>query len=418
MRVKFDPPKGPHKYNKEDPMSGGSLTKEERKEYLDLCNKLITDPECWNKKTVDKILKITKKEVLHKVDDLFSHKNNKDKEEFRGYIEHIFNSAEKVTDNNFIGKINIVCYQCIILFTYHALKGLSEENQKKEFTNVAVCDKLYDVYNEMCRLFNNEEGSWTWTYTDVLNYVKEESNRDDTKLSDLYYAIDDTAHYGNNREYSSNRKKDEFTYLIIALDYLTLDEINESLLNRIVYCGLVSKKAYADNVNLLPIQFVCHDIEHGYTMSGYCVSKQKEGIGHLNKIKDFYNYCKNNIMDKVELYHIQFAIFYIVHEIDGLDACNFNKYSDVDKFVISFLTPTVLVKDPMQRFMDYRTDLGSSIPEEYGGSEEEIKRFLKDVGTTYIKYMNQWALETKTGGYRARRTYKKRKNKRSSRKRF
>ena len=221
MRVKFDPPKGPHNSKKKDPMSGGSLTKEERKEYLDLCNKLITDPDkYWKKETVDKILKITKKEVLHKVDDLFSHKNNKDKEEFRGYIEHIFNSAEEVTDNNFIGKINIVCYQCIILFTHHALKGLSEENQKKEFTEFTttlICHKLYGVYNEMCRLFNNEEGSWTWTYTDFLNYVKKESNRKDTKISELYYAFD-----GKNYEYSSNRKKDEFTYLIIALDFFQI----------------------------------------------------------------------------------------------------------------------------------------------------------------------------------------------------
>jgi len=156
-------------FNSDENFSGGALTKDEKGHYLYLCALIISVDDysintSTNQDITARILEFVKKEAHSKVDEL---KNSEEKKaEIHAKIEIIFSTTDP-TDTNFIGRINIVCFQCILLFTFNCLDGLSEEDTRSKFLHV-FSKKSYDIYKlfmsinyldykEMLQIFNTQD---------------------------------------------------------------------------------------------------------------------------------------------------------------------------------------------------------------------------------------------------------------------
>jgi len=381
-------------------------------EYMKLCNEITSDTILSNdryEEIIQGLLEYLKIKSLSYIANVSSEFH----EEMTSNLEEIFTNIDN-TDTNYIGRINVVSLQCIILFTIYSLK-------------VDNCVYNVDSERRFLRVFDRD--SWPnynmLTKGDWVNYkfiVSQITTMPSMKsMKNFYYTYDYTiTPYIKNgikvfeKAMPIHLRNDplSFKYLIIAVDYLNLDEIICSFLNKVSYCGFASTFTYADGQLLTPYEFVIHDMAHGMTNIRYC---SDESLIY-NDVKDFYDYCKKSL-NKDHVYYIKFVLFYLLHE----SPCNF--FNDNYKDIILKISTRYLMNlpRPINRFLDLN-DLGGIIPRDIRGDAYKIKDYISNAIDVFVENRDKWRESQKSstllrGGSRKNKSKRtqKQKQKRSKR---
>ena len=356
-------------FNQDEEQYGGVLTSEERIIYFKLCNQLVSrNPEIDYPLVISKILEILKKEVLGEILSLKYPESQKEK--MITDVEYIFSTIDK-SDTNYIGKVNIVSLQCIIIFTENCLEPT------KQFSV-----NLNNAYRDYTNL---RKGNWKDYKVMRLNLKNENAE----SFKDLYYKSNDRAPY-DKIPYTTNDKSNIMIFLITVIKFFTLDEIIISYLDNVFFCGIASNYIYADGRNLTPFEFVEHDITHGNNYDYVCFSR----VGHSREnIKSFYNYCmsKSTFLERTDIYAIKFIIFLLIHET----FCNFFPYTKFknigeEKNIKISCISSLLDTNFINRFIDLN-DLGLSIPKNYRKNKQTIIEYLNLASDIYIRELKEWS---------------------------
>ncbi len=350
------------------PQTGGKLTKKERTEYLVLCNQLTSrDPNISYNQITLNLLDYLKNDALDKISNLDITEDIKAK--MVADLGTIFRGIDP-GDTNYIGKINIVSLQIIILFTVNTIP-----------IGTVFSDNLNDPY--ACYQLLTETINWK-DYMEVQEFfTSQDFFTSDNIACNLFSVI----YFDSKREpYTTSASPEELIYVITILDYLTLDEIITSYLNNVIICGIASTFLYADGRYLTPFEFLEHDITHGQNYN-VCHSIEKAST---DKILSFYNFCKETNSDKSVLYSIKFMIFLLIHESWwDFFPNNVNKNIDMSEFLSSISQNEYNAVISMDRFLN-PNDLGLSIPKIYRESRDTIMNFLKLSVSNYQKALTEW----------------------------
>ena len=278
-------------------IKGGNLSEEERTKYMELCNKFINYDENTDYASItEEMLKILKAETEKHIDNLQKDKysgviyDENKKEKMKKELEEIFSNID-ANETNYIGKINIVSLQVVLLFTIHCIT----EEYKWTVRN--------NEYNEYLLLTNVEWKKYEKIKECITNYENRLTVKD---ISMLY--LNKSMYKTDYAPYSTSPKNYKEVYFIVAVGELTLDEIIESILNNFYLCGINPSIAITDSFKLTPFEFMRHDMVHGNNYRLMCLSKNDM---NTDLVKKFYGWCKVN---NVEMYEIQFVLFILIHE--------------------------------------------------------------------------------------------------------
>lgn len=373
-------------FNPDGNHQGGSLDKEQRATYLKLCKQLTSrEPDLDYPKITAEILAFTKKEALAMIPVEYSEAK---KIMIGSSIESFFAGVPE--DTNYIGKVNLICLQCILLFTEHCMDPAAK-------TFPVNLNDTFEFYSYLKSI------NWR-SYIHLRAFIVEK-NWQNRQVKNLYL--------------TTSEPSNGIIYLVTILDYLTISEIIETCLDNIILCGMISKFEYADGNFFSPYQFLEHDITHGNNFQGYCFVRLSNS---QEDIKSFYKYCVNGHLSSKEEYGLKLMIFFLIHE----SHCDFfpsteNKDLTIE-FIINSLTTTRLIN--MERFVN-PNDLGKAFPKAIQDkpAEEkpaEIMKYLTECAVLYQREFHSWRMaEKKYGGKRKnqKRSRKSRKPLRKTRKR-
>ena len=419
---------------------GGKLTKDERNTYLELCSQLTSrNPTLDYPSITQRLMDYLRRDAVEKIAELPTSPENKAK--MNADLNTIFASTDN-EDTNYIGRINIVSLQVIILFTlnvhpigtpfldnlndvykcYEVLvtknwmdynvikrfltfKGLSDVRDIPSYLNFfglesdnAVIVKYLDEVEGFVVIddFNILKKMPDYIEHSVQTYPIDEVAKKKLRAALMEYA--DWAEYAYwkspkyrvcnffsqlyldniNNPYTTSTSPDTLIYLITIVDYLSLDEIITSYLENVIICGVASTFLWADGRHLTPFEFLEHDIVHGYNYKGLCYEREGQS---RDEMLSFYNFCKNTITDKDTLYSIKFMMFLLIHE----GACNF-----FSKTMVKLDIKDILDGDDMKSFLDEK-NLGLSIPKKYRTSGEKVNEFFSIAIMNYLNNIKLWA---------------------------
>lgn len=377
MKIKFD--------SDLQTQRGGKLTKEQRSEYVALCNQLVSrNPELDYPTITTRLMGFLHTDVVKKIEKLETDGliDITKKEKMISDLAYIFSTTD-TADENFIGRLNIVSLQCVILFTENCIDPRAT--------------KFEDGQNESFRYYTTlKSGDWK-------NYRVIKSNLIE-KNSERFLAL---YSYSKGKPYTTSTPHDQLIYLITIIDYLSIDEVISSFLDNFIMCGISPSFIYADGRYLTPFEFCMHDITHGRNYKGLCFTRSALSKSDL---LSFYQFCKNTISNKNELYSVKFMVFLLIHE----SYCDFFPAKHLPIIskarVLSSITDTGFLH--IGRFFE-ENDLGLSIPEKYRGSEEKIRQYLDLSTEVYLRELTNWSRERQpttsisSGGKRTKRRRKK-----------
>ena len=324
--------------------TGGAFSPEDRINYFKLVDELTSrDPHKDYDSITIELLKYLKREALEKIDG--SGYSTEIITKMKDDLEFIFSNINH-SDTNYIGRINIVSLQIIILFTERCIgPGITFK------TNLREAYKFYLAIHD-------EAGEWK-IYDKILQMVinSKETTLDNVSIYQLYFQ-----NRFSDKQYTTSLPESVQIDLIIAINELTLEEINMSLLQGVVLCGFESKISKADGLEVTPFEFFIHDMSHGANFQEIVSRRGREAF--IN-ILSFYKFCLKTITNTVVLYSINFMIFMLIHET-GL--AKFFPYGYVlleginitDEFVLNELTTEHLIKRYKKR-----DDLYILFPPEY-----------------------------------------------------
>lgn len=340
--------------------SAGGLKGEDKKIYLKLCSELTSrNPNLNYQEITTNLMDYLKKYAYEQINKL--ELNEILTNLITTQMDNIFNNKKIYEDNNYIGRINIVSLQVILLFTKIALKG--DNGFKVNANNVYKCyEKLISA--DFLDYDNIKE----------LITTKQECNR----MSVLYLNED------TKKPYSTDTSPDTLIFLVTIVDYFSLDQILTDFLQNVIMCGVASTYLWADGRYLTPFEFLEHDITHGNNYKAFCYDRM-----HVSRddMSSFYHFCKEKIIDdKQKLYSIKFMMFLLIHE----GFCDFfNKNATKRNIFYSGLLN-------IGRFFDSKTnkinenDLGLLIPKTYRDSIEKVNTYLDKALQDYIESIQSW----------------------------
>ncbi len=363
------------------------FTGEERKKYMDLCNKMTSRQECLDYKSLaDKMIDYLQ---IHTWDEIESLKEGEKKTQMKIDFGIIFNNHQH-DDRNHIGRVNIVSLQVIILFTVNDPKYTDDFN-KYDFVD------SYDNYTpNVVRTFQ-ELMKIKWRKYDAVKIFLEGS--DCGNICVLYSIRRGEPYFEDNTIPTS----EQTIYLITIIKYFTLDEMNSAFLKNNILCGVSYKSLFADGRWMNPYMFLDHDIIHGQNYDALCFDRVR--VERMELIK-FYEYCRTNYTgDKQKWYSIKVMMFLLIHE--GL--CNFFleqgfQEMEPEEFIQTYFHNGML---KMKRFED-ANDLGEMIPKEY---REKVVDFFEIAIPNYLTALKSWheSLSEPSGGSRYKRKYRRTK---------
>jgi hypothetical protein len=369
------------KFNPDNNQKGGALTASERTEYMEYCRLLTSDEPDLNYSVItDRIVAFIIKETRQKCNDL--ELTPEQKRNALNELDIIFQNMD-ITDSNFIGRVNIISFQCIILFTKYSLINIDPSKQRWKFTNVFSGGRSeYEDYKIYENIFT--------TYDAVKDLILNSS-----KWNVLYFKYRPYARYGEVAvPYHAGPKiEDELIFLINIVDYLSLDEIIISAFNNIIYMGMTSKITYADGAFLTPFEFLGHDLAHGLRNYSYCVGRHSV---NYKKLLQFYIYCKS-ALNREDFYCIKFMIFMLFHETTcgSLDITSTINVEEMIHFLLTFNFGNLDYGE--RRFLNLN-DLGLAFPRLYRPDESKsydenlnkINEYLFIAVSTYKREIDNW----------------------------
>jgi hypothetical protein len=312
-----------------------------KEKYLTLCKELVNNIKNKIYKDNDiktrSILYYSKEIIINDINYLILNDSHLQKSiitEINIFYNNVIHQLDNQLDNNYIGMINIFLLQCIILFTSYNI------NEHYRFNN--NMNNNYVIYNYLIQ--------YNWKdYEFIKNSLKNIDN-----LKYLY-------------------KSKNSIFLIIIKKTFKINEIIESFLDNIFYCGFSYNINYADGILMTPFEFMRHDIIHG---NNYFFIKKDLDIELL---KEFYNYSKD--IDKEAFKKINLIFFLIVHE----------------SYIIFFPSSLEKIENNIDSLFSYlqssitrfiRTnDLGELIPKSYRTGIREIMKYLYECVDIYLIHL-------------------------------
>lgn len=366
---------------------GGKPTREERTNYLNLCNQLTSRNQEINYPLISShILEFLHKDVMFDISVL------PQKQEMLTDVKAIFDSID-ASDTNFIGKVNIVSLQCVMMF--------SEYSIDHEKGAPADPDRDYKVYLELRKC------NWR-NYSEL---VKALENTSDETIKKLYWVNRDSSSKSYT-PYGINEDKHVPIFIIIKLKFITLTEFLKGFLNKVCYCGITSALTLTDGNELIPFQFTRHDILHGEYYEMFCYKTQEID---LDDLRAFYTYSQEN-PNPAERYPVSLMLFLLMHET----RCGyFPSKHDLGKgprkqwrtshYTIDYINEILFgsIGITKERITNLG-DLGMSIPE---GSRGDPETYIQEAISIYCRKLQDWITsikpESPAGGHRQT---KKRRN--------
>ena len=177
------------------------------------------------------------------------------------------------------------------------------------------------------------------------------------------------------------KKEDEiFKQLITILDYLSVDEIINSYLNKVNYSGLSSSYITADAELLSPYDFIMHDVGHSLLNTRVCSIKKRV---NYEEVKAFYEFCRGRL-EKSEFYCIKLFIFILLHE----SLCDFYNVTDKNTLMghMTMKASGFTFDEPLKRLQNL-DDLGLSIPKANRG---DVLSYLDHCADVFLSERRAW----------------------------
>jgi len=349
MRIRFDPDV--------NDQVGGKLTKDEKDAYLALCSQLTSrDPALDYPSITQQLMDYLQRDAVEKIAELTTSPENK--AGMNTSLNTIFASTDN-EDTNYIGRINIVSLQVIILFTLNA-----HPIGTPFPININNPYKCYEVLVTQ-----------NWMDYNVIKRFLTFKEYEMCKPFSVLYLNDDT-----KNPYTTSTSPDTLIFLITIIDYLSLDEIITSFLQKVIICGVASTSLWADGRMITPFEFLEHDITHGNNYDFACYRRMSQS---RDEMLSFYNFCKREATDKDTLYSIKFIMFLLIHE----GWCDFFNKKMTKLYMKDIVGSAAL---PIKRFFN-KNDLGLSIPTKFRTSESDIIQFFNIAIMNYLNHVQLWA---------------------------
>jgi hypothetical protein len=346
-------------FHQDETQFGGTLTSIERSHYLKLYEQLVSRKHDIDYPLItQQILEMIIIEV-HKEIETLDYPEIKKGQMLRD-VSLIISSINP-DDTNYIGKINIISLQFIILFTENCFDP-----------TIVFPVNLNDNYKDYLQL---RKGDWK-NYDVICENLKINPKFRILYSNSIYSIV----------PYTTSENENTNIYLITIMKYFTIDEILNSYLNNVFYCGITYNFTYADGRELTPFEFLEHDIVHAENYNYACFG----GMGLSRKhIKSFYEYCVTTTLKKSEKYAIKFMLFLLIHE-SMCDYFPIKKY-DIER-INKDLIEYSLFNDRLSRIERFinLNDLGKSIPIEYRENMSTILKYINYASGIYIRELKKW----------------------------
>ena len=245
----------------------------------------------------------------------------------------IFESCDKWMETHTtdcLVTVNLVSLQIALLFTY---ASLGYKKITMDLWNVG--DKQY-----IQTLFSNFTTS-------------KESDYDWKNFEHLY-----------NKYITNNLLISKFLTngIITVVDYLSIDKIIEQYLNGWYTCQIMYTKIDADSLEMLPFEYIWHDLIHYYnfnfSLNEKKHSKRDKKIYTVEKMKKFYGFM--NKFESKKKYSVKVIFFLSIHEAK----CNYFKDEVFKGDLTNRKHPFYEGNLCIERFYS-ENDLLMLIPEEY-----------------------------------------------------
>lgn len=341
--------------------------KKKKEEYMKLCNILIkfekNPPMNESQRTAEKeafdgIIQVLK-DILEIAIQVHEYENQRIM--LKICLEEILKPENYAVEDTYINKINIISFQCIILFNKLLMDTDFKKEETVELFNISQFERFLRFKfneNKIKKFTDSEKRKYFSEYFDdphpydpayEMNHALEKKKRRGLYVMPYYYtSLDDffietvltIKEFNELFGYNAIKQiilntlkfKDLFNppynpknngiYLICFVDYLTLDEIISTTLNKVFLLGTSFKKIIADGYLLYPVEFMEHDIFHAKSFLAACQNVHFNGtkfskynMRDLKELLYFYDYCKHIFKDKPsEMYMIKLIFFYEIHE--------------------------------------------------------------------------------------------------------
>lgn len=236
-------------------MKGGmKMNGEKKTTYLRMCNQLLDNND---EESREVLLSYLEEDCRNAVNTLYPEDKH---DQLHSDLTSIFSSINKSDPDN-IGMVNIVSLQVGVLFTFACIdfKDITEKNIDY-FNRNSTGKELLEFINQQQYTVIDPSKDWR-----NYNYI----NKSCKILEDFYIS-----------EGAKNAK-----YLIVVIDYLTLDEVVIPYLDNKFFCGITYTKTYADGKLLVPFLFIDHDKVHASNFVGLCFSRM---TNDRTEMKNFY----------------------------------------------------------------------------------------------------------------------------------
>jgi hypothetical protein len=307
------------------------------------------------------------------------------------YINDILEDWDR-EEVNFIGRINVVTFQLILLFSYilQETKGDEYTSNTEPFILVKL-DELRSIYLD---------------YISVREHLK--SLKDSTAYGDICFSA----------LWNPLPENPTAIFIIYGLSYLKIDDLLDQMMDSTFFLGLSFEFARADSKKMSPLSFLVHDIVHGINY----LRRANEASVDISQLKSFYEFLKANKErfskkpeDKYSKFNqIRFIFFLLVHETDVNFFISPRGSLPMPEYVIRNGLG-VYFRPPYEQFIN-ENDLGLLMPKiirdmPYSPSKRKaVSEYIFESVKSYVIELTKWHSSNQRAGRRKRRrTRNKRK---------
>ena len=194
--------------------------------------------------------------------------------------------SENIKDENCLMTVNVVSLQIAILFTYaslgykHPTINDWDTEYKEDKKNVNT------LFNQI--VYRGDDYDWK-RFEDAYKYLNENPS-------------------SIIRQYFNNG-------IITVIDFLSVDTIIEQYLDGWNTCQIVYKKTFADRRELLPFEYIWHDLAHYSSFLHFFEERHSQDPTNytIEKLKEFYDFI-NTITSVKQRYSVKVIFFILIHE--------------------------------------------------------------------------------------------------------
>ena len=175
--------------------------------------------------------------------------------------------------------------------------------------------------------------------------------------------------------------EDESTPLVVitTIDFLYIQEIVETSIKNIYYCGTVFTQMFADDINRHPISFLLHDVNHARNTNSIFIELRTDSPELALPFKSIFELTQTSDIDKKIRYSVLLILFIILHE-------NLILMLGIHTITEKILFDGIMTE--LGQFLNLN-HLGKSIPEEFRGSEELIVSYLQVSVHLFMNFLNR-----------------------------